>query len=76
MTKFVMDGHDLSPLFDMNSPKISFSEDPRDYIPTTGSIIYSVWNQDEEFIYIGISGLQCRGDTSVVADASVHGVDE
>ena len=58
MTKFVVDGHDLSPLFDRNSPKISFAEDPRDYIPTNGSIIYSVWNQDEEFIYIGISGLQ------------------
>ena len=49
MTKFVIDGHDLSSLFDANSPKISFSNDPRDYILTTGSIIYSVWNQDEEF---------------------------
>lgn len=58
MTNYVLDGHDLSLLFDNSINPISFAEDPRQYIPTSGSIIYSVWNKDEEFIYVGISGLQ------------------
>jgi len=58
MTNYVLDGHDLSALFDTSISPISFSEDPRNHIPNTGSIIYSVWDKDENFIYIGISGLQ------------------
>ena len=58
MTNYVLDGHDLSALFDTSTSPISFSEDPRNHIPKTGSIIYSVWDKDENFIYIGISGLQ------------------
>ena len=58
MTNYVIDGHDLSKLFDESSSPISFSEDPREHIPNKGSIIYSVWNKDKKFIYIGISGLQ------------------
>ncbi len=58
MPNYQIDGHNLSDLFDTHSPRISFSEDPRTYIPKTGSIIYSVWDHDEKFIYIGISGLQ------------------
>ncbi len=58
MTNYVLDGHDLSALFDTSISPISFSEDPRNHIPKTGSIIYSVWDKDENFIYIGISGLQ------------------
>ena len=58
MTNYVLDGYDLSPLFDSSKSLISFSEDPRRHIPNKGSIIYSVWNKEEKFIYIGISGLQ------------------
>lgn len=58
MTNYVLDGYDLSTLFDSSSRPISFSEDPRKFIPDKGSIIYSVWHKDETFIYIGISGLQ------------------
>ena len=58
MPNYQIDGHNLSDLFDTHTPRISFSEDPRTYIPKTGSIIYSVWDHDEKFIYIGISGLQ------------------
>jgi len=58
MTTYVLDGHDLSALFDTSISPISFSEDPRNHIPKTGSIIYSVWDKDKNFIYIGISGLQ------------------
>lgn len=58
MTNYVLDGIDLSLLFDSSTSPISFSENPRGYVPDKGSIIYSVWDKDEKFIYIGISGLQ------------------
>ena len=58
MTNYVLDGIDLSLLFDSSTSPISFSDDPRIHIPNKGSIIYSVWDKDEKFIYIGISGLQ------------------
>ena len=58
MTNYILDGHDVSKLFDTSVTPISFSEDPRIHIPNKGSIIYSVWDKDEKFIYIGISGLQ------------------
>ena len=58
MTNYVLDGIDVSALFDSSISPISFSEDPRRHIPKKGSIIYSVWDKDEKFIYIGISGLQ------------------
>ncbi len=56
MTNYILDGHDLSGLFDSSISPISFSENPRQYVPNKGSIIYSVWDKDEKFIYIGISG--------------------
>ena len=62
MTSYFFDGHDLSSLFDNSVPPISFSEDPINHIPKTGSIIYSVWDKDDNFIYIGISGLQKQLD--------------
>lgn len=55
---FTLNGYDVSKLFDRSIPSVSFAENPRDHIPTKGSIIYSVWDQEENFIYIGISGLQ------------------
>ena len=58
MTNYILDGHDLSGLFDTSISPISFSENPRQYVPNKGSIIYSVWDKDEKFIYIGISGTQ------------------
>ena len=58
MTNYILDGHDVSKLFDTSVTPISFSDDPRKHIPKNGSIIYSVWDVNEQFIYIGISGLQ------------------
>ena len=58
MADYLIDGHNLNDLFDTQTSRISFGEDPRTHIPKTGSIIYSVWDYDEKFIYIGISGLQ------------------
>ena len=58
MTNYILDGHDLSALFDSSTSPISFSENPRGFVPDKGSIIYSVWDKDEKFIYVGISGTQ------------------
>jgi hypothetical protein len=58
VTDYFVDGYDLSHLFDSSLGSIEFSEDPRKHIPDNGSIIYSVWDQQQKFIYIGISGLQ------------------
>ena len=38
MTNYILDGHDLSALFDSSTNPISFSEDPRRHIPNKGSI--------------------------------------
>ena len=58
MTNYILKGHDLSDLFDAGKPPHNFKDDPRHIVPDKGSIIYSVWNMNEEFLYIGISGLQ------------------
>ena len=58
MTNYILEGIDLSNLFDTSVTPISFSEDPRTHIPSNGSIIYSVWDRDDQFIYVGISGTQ------------------
>ena len=58
ISNYILDGHDVSKLFDTSITPISFSDDPRKHIPKNGSIIYSVWDDNEKFIYIGISGLQ------------------
>ena len=57
-TNYILDGYDLSKLFDNSIKPISFAEDPRKYISNNGSIIYPVWDKEDKFIYIGISGLQ------------------
>ena len=43
---------------DLSQPSISFSENVRDHIPNKGSLIYTVWDKDENFLYVGIAGLQ------------------
>ena len=48
---------DLHQLFDSSFPLISFSKDCREFIPAYGSIIYTVWDKNEKFIYVGIGGL-------------------
>lgn len=53
-----LDGHNLSALFEGTDGLISFAENPRKYIPSKGSIIYTVWDSSGAFIYVGISGLQ------------------
>lgn len=58
MSNYSIDGFDLTGLFKGSTDPISFADDPRKYIPVSGSIIYSVWNPKAEFVYIGIAGLQ------------------
>jgi hypothetical protein len=56
--QFEIDGINLSSLFDLSSSPVEFSDDCRKHIPSTGSIIYTVWDKSDQFIYVGISGLQ------------------
>ena len=58
MTNYLIDGHDLSKLFDQQYPAIKFSEDPKVHIPQKGSIIYTVFDKSGTFIYVGIAGIQ------------------
>ena len=58
MLGYLLDGHNLSPLFDTSVKPVSFAEDPAKHVPNKGSIIYSVWDGKDNFLYIGISGLQ------------------
>ena len=43
---------------DLSQPSVSFSENVRDHIPNKGSLIYTVWDQNDTFLYVGIAGLQ------------------
>lgn len=37
-------------------PLHAFAEWPCGKVPTTGSIVYTVWNRDGTFVYVGLSG--------------------
>ena len=56
MLGYLLDGHNLSPLFDTSVKPISFAEDPDEHVPDNGSIVYSIWDKDDNFIYIGFGG--------------------
>ena len=56
-TNQVINGFDVSNLFDLTKLPISFNDDHKRFIPEYGSMIYTVWDKDEKFIYAGISGL-------------------
>ena len=58
MTNYIIDGHDLSDLFSSDRPLIPFTADYTKYVPEYGSIIYTVWDEDERFVYVGIAGTQ------------------
>ena len=57
MTNYIIDGHDVSKLFDEKHPTLSFTEDPKIHIPSFGSIVYTVWDNKDKFIYVGIGGV-------------------
>lgn len=50
-------GVDCRELFDPLVEPISFQDNPRDHIPEIGSIIYTVWDRDGQWIYVGIGGV-------------------
>jgi len=56
MSQYFLDGHDLSNLFE--GDPISFKDKPEDYIHGNVSLIYSIWDSENRFIYVGISGIQ------------------
>ena len=53
-----IDGHNITPLFDLDAPPIPFSNPAVENIPQFGSIIYTVWNTNNDFIYVGIGGVK------------------
>ena len=53
---YIINELDLSDLFDLKEPPVSFRDDHTEYIPEYGSIIYTVWDSDEKFIYVGVGG--------------------
>ena len=57
-TNQIINGHDVSNLFDLTNSPISFNDDHKDFIPDYGSMIYTVWDKDGKFIYVGICGLE------------------
>ena len=59
---YIINELDLSDLFDLKEPPVSFRDDHTEYIPEYGSIIYTVWDSDEKFIYVGVGGVGKRKD--------------
>ena len=59
---YIINELDLSNLFDLKEPPVSFRDDHTEYIPEYGSIIYTVWDSDEKFIYVGVGGVGKRKD--------------
>ena len=53
---------DLTPLFDESVPLRTFSQSNIKDIPEYGSIIYTVFLDRNEFIYVGIGGLSGKKD--------------
>ena len=47
----------IDPLFDPDN-RISFNEPQIDAIPKFGSILYTIWNKSDEFVYVGIGGIR------------------
>jgi hypothetical protein len=54
----IVEGYNLQDLFEGVDGLISFGDDPRKHLPTKGSIVYTIWDKEGRFIYVGISGLQ------------------
>ena len=59
---YIINELDLSNLFDLKEPPVSFRDDHTEYIPEYGSIIYTVWDSDEKFIYVGFGGVGKKKD--------------
>ena len=63
MNKFIYGGHDLTPILCTSSNSFSFKETPKkNNIPETRSIVYTVWDSNEKFIYVGIAGTNAEFD--------------
>lgn len=75
VNSYELDGYDLTNLFSKNSKAISFDDDLKQHVPSTGSIIYTIWDKKGVFIYVGIAGIQSdptkrQGLTRLKAHAS------
>ena len=61
-SNYVINEIDLSNLFDLNKHPVSFKDDHTEHIPEYGSMIYTVWDSDEKFIYVGVGGVGKKRD--------------
>ena len=61
-SNYVINEIDLSNLFDLNKHPVSFMDDHTEHIPEYGSMIYTVWDSDVKFIYVGVGGVGKRKD--------------
>ena len=59
---YVINEIDLSNLFDLNKHPVSFLDDHTEHISWYGSMIYTVWDSDDRFIYVGVGGVGKRKD--------------
>lgn len=53
MSQYELDGHDLADLFDLSREPFAFTDNCSGHVPSYGSIIYTVWDPAEHFIYVG-----------------------
>tara|TARA_B100000315_G_C14392764_1_gene502798 strand:- start:294 stop:791 length:498 start_codon:yes stop_codon:yes gene_type:complete len=58
MEGLTINGFDISPLFDLSLLGTPFADPDIKQIPEFGSIIYTVWHDQNGFIYVGIGGIR------------------
>lgn len=58
LESYTLGDYDLTSLFDSSASPISFAEAVKDHVPNVGSIIYTVWDKEGNFVYVGIAGMQ------------------
>jgi len=56
-------GYDCNDLFPNFGASFSFEQNPREIIPAYGSIIYTVWDRDDNWLYVGIGGVGLGAQT-------------
>ena len=50
--------HPARAIFDLSQRAIPFSEDVSKHIPEQGSLIYTIWDVEDNLLYVGVAGTQ------------------
>ena len=72
-SNYVINEIDLSNLFDLNKHPVSFMDYHTEHIPEYGSMIYTVWDLDDKFIYVGVGGVGKRKDPRSQINQHING---